>query len=105
MHYSSGHHNYYNALLYVTKSDCKYQESKGYLDLCNQGELRTDSASRGRRQSGRRVEDIEHDCGDNSQSSPDGEPAITLTARKKRHLSTFEVSEFVVKAKIERQKI
>lgn len=72
-----------------------------HTDLRNQGEPRTDSASRGRRQSARRVEDTEHDGdGDNSQSSPDGEQAVTSTARKKRRLSAFEVSEIVVEKEI-----
>ena len=33
VHYSSRHHNYYSALLYVTKSDRDFKESSGHPDL------------------------------------------------------------------------
>ena len=51
VHYSSRHHNYYSAWLYVTKFDREFKESSGHPDLRNRGAPRTDLASRGRRQS------------------------------------------------------
>ena len=47
------------AWLYVSRSDREFKESSEYPDLRNQGEPRTELASRGRRQSARREDDTE----------------------------------------------
>lgn len=103
VHYSSRHHNYNSAWLYVTKSDSEFKESSGHPDLRNRGERRTDLASRGRRQSARREDDTVHGGdGDETPNSDDSEPDQNeSTTRRKRCLSAFEVSEIVIEKGIQ----
>ena len=98
VHYSSRHHNYYSAWLYVTKSDREFSESSGHPDLRNRGEPRTDLASKGRRQSARRGHDTEQGGdGDETSNSDGSEPDRNESNNlRKRRLSAFEVSEIVV---------
>lgn len=99
VHYSSRHHNYYSAWLYVTKSDDEFKESSGHPDLSNRGEPRTDLASRGRRKRARREDDTEQGGdGDDTPNSDDSEPDRNERNRnpRKRRLSAFDVSEIVV---------
>ena len=103
VHYSSRHHNYYSAWLYVTKSDSEFKESSGHPDLRNRGETRTDLASRGRRKSARREDDTEQGGnGDETPNSDDSEPDRNERNRnpRKRRLSAFDVSEIVVEKRI-----
>ena len=102
VHYSSRHHNYYSAWLYVTKSDREFKESSGHPDLRNRGEPRTEEASRRRTQSARRAEDTEQgEDGDESQSNSDSETDGNKSNNpRKRRLSAFEVSEIVVEKQI-----
>ena len=46
VHYSSRHHNYFSAWLYVNKSHREFKESSGHSDLCNRGEPQTDLKSK-----------------------------------------------------------
>ena len=46
VNYSSRHHNYYSAWLYVTKSDQNYKQSEGHPDLTNTCEPKTANASK-----------------------------------------------------------
>ena len=102
VHYSSRHHNYYSTWLYVTKSDSEFKESSGHPDLRNRGEPRTDQASRGQRQSARRDDTVQGFDGDETPNSDDSEPDRNeSTARRKRCLSAFEVSEIVVEKGIQ----
>ena len=102
VHYSSRHHNYYSAWLYVTKSDRQFKQSSGHPDLRNQGEPRTDLASRGRRKRARREHNTERG-GNGSNETPNSDDSESdrmkinqrLTQEKKR-LSAFELSEIVV---------
>ena len=98
VHYSSNHHNYYSAWLYVTKSDSEFKESSGHPDLRNRCEPRTDPASRGQRQSARREDDTEQGRdGDETPNSDGSKPDQNERNRnpRKRCLSAFEVSEIV----------
>ena len=72
VHYSSRHHNYYSAWLYVTKSDRQFKQSSGHPDLRNQGEPRTDLASRGRRKRARREHNTERG-GNGSNETPNSD--------------------------------
>jgi len=46
VNFSSGHHNYYSAWQYVTKSDVQYVQSVGHPDIVNTGKPRTSHASK-----------------------------------------------------------
>ena len=59
VHYSSRHHNYFTAWLYVSKSDREFKENAGHPDLRNRGKPRTDLASWSRRKRVRREDDTE----------------------------------------------
>jgi len=75
VHYSSHHHNYYSAWLYVTKSDSEFKESLEHPDLRNLGKPQTNLASRGRRESARREDDTDQGWdGDETRNSDDNEP-------------------------------
>ena len=101
VHYSSRHHNYYSAWLYVTKSDREFKESSGHPDLRNRGEPRTEEASRRRTQSARRAEDTEQgEDGDESSNSDSETDGNKSNNPRKRRLSAFKVSEIVVEKQI-----
>ena len=85
VHYSSNHHNYYSAWLYVTKSDSEFKESSGHPDLRNRCEPRTDPASRGQRQSARREDDTE-------QTQPNFNPVFWVHYSEAREmLARYEI--------------
>ena len=98
VHYSSHHHNYYGAWLYITKSDREFKESSRHPDLHSGGEAQTDLASKGRRKMAGREDDTEQGGdGDETLNSDNSEPDRNESNNpRKRHLSAFEESEIVV---------
>lgn len=86
VHFSSSHYNYYSAWSYVTKEDDDVLESDGHPDLRNAPAPRTSAASR----SNHNVE----------QSESDDDLEASKSPKKKKRLSSYQVSEIIINKNI-----
>lgn len=92
VHYSSQHHNYFSAWLYVTKSDREFKECSGHPERQNQGEPRTGlGEEKGLKDDKKQGRDRDVTL-DSDVSEPDQKEKRTEI----RRVSAFEVSETVV---------
>ena len=101
VHFLSLHANYFTAWRYVTKQDQHYEESKGDPDLSDSSGPRTMKAheAMGRMRKlrrGRKEQDTESSTEDEALGPCDDPAGNRKVAKKKKRLTSFEVSEIVV---------
>ena len=103
VHFSNLHYNYYSAWKYVTKEDTDVIESEDHPDLWNSKPPKTNAASSLKKRSGKR-EPLSRTDGDDeadnnnsdSEESNHADQGKLSAKKKKKRLSSFELSEIIV---------
>ena len=110
VHFSAIHANYYSAWQYVTKEDSGFIQSLGHPDLSNYHPPRTILASvanhsRRRKKKSLALDEVAGDtlCDNDEaelESVDQGEHFVNSEKRKKKRMSSYELSEIVVAKRI-----
>lgn len=101
VHFSSKHDDYYSAYLYVTEEDEQALHSDAHPNLRAIGSPKTKACTKAARRTaalGRKA----RDSGDGEVAGPSGVQSGVQSKRKRRRLSNFEVSEFLLQNEIKR---